>query len=210
MTEPLGTRERLLDATVDIIDQHGEVGVRVRDIAAEASVAVTSVYHHFGDRNGLISAAQAARYQRSMTEGLPAFRAGVDSCASRSEFRALVIRSSIERFGVQDRASERLRRVNALGSALDRPELAHRIATIQDDFCDELASILEVARARGWIRPDVDLRMLSAWYIGQITGRAFIELDGERPEHAAWNAIAAEAMIAVAMGDAPGASPDPD
>jgi len=55
-----GTRQRLIDVTRAFVQsQAGEdlAGLSVRKIAAEAGVAPTSLYWHFGNRRGLLDAA---------------------------------------------------------------------------------------------------------------------------------------------------------
>lgn len=50
------TRKRLLDAAEEELARHGYAGARLRDIAAAASVQITLVHHHFGDKEGLYRA----------------------------------------------------------------------------------------------------------------------------------------------------------
>ncbi|MEN9660886.1 MAG: hypothetical protein RLZZ443_815, partial [Actinomycetota bacterium] len=46
----------------------GETAVRVQEISSETGVSIGSIYHHFGDREGLIRAA----YVRQFTESVSA------------------------------------------------------------------------------------------------------------------------------------------
>ena len=52
---------------------------------------------------------------------------------------------------------------------------------------------------RGWVRPELDLRMVSGWYMGVVLGRIIIEFGGERPEHDAWNDIATNAILSTLL-----------
>lgn len=53
------TRERVLAAAVEVFARHGLVGASVRDIAREARIRVSSLYHHFPSKEALYQAVQA-------------------------------------------------------------------------------------------------------------------------------------------------------
>jgi AcrR family transcriptional regulator len=87
VVEQVPTRQRLLDRTIEVIEAEGVPGVRVQPIAAAAGVAVPSVYHFFGSKEGLIEAAQAERYGRVLAESSFRFAIGVQDSADAAEFR---------------------------------------------------------------------------------------------------------------------------
>jgi AcrR family transcriptional regulator len=51
------TRQRLIDATRELIAQHGEAGVSLRAITDAADANVASVSYHFGSKDALVTAA---------------------------------------------------------------------------------------------------------------------------------------------------------
>ncbi|WP_161962551.1 TetR/AcrR family transcriptional regulator [Nocardioides speluncae] len=50
-------RAQLLEATISVIAERGVRGMRVQEVAAQAGVSVTLLYHYFGSREGLLEAA---------------------------------------------------------------------------------------------------------------------------------------------------------
>lgn len=50
-------RTQLLEATISVIAERGVRGMRVQEVAANAGVSVTLLYHYFGSREGLLEAA---------------------------------------------------------------------------------------------------------------------------------------------------------
>ena len=86
----LSTRDEILRLTVEAIDLGGEGGVHVAEIAKASHVAVTSIYHFFQNREGLIEAAQASRFAREFTINANAFSEEVNKCVTQEEFRALL------------------------------------------------------------------------------------------------------------------------
>jgi len=56
-SEDLKTRQRILIATVEMLEQHGGRGVRMGDIARAAGISRQAVYLHFSSRADLLVAA---------------------------------------------------------------------------------------------------------------------------------------------------------
>jgi len=190
------TRERLLQAAIEVIATEGERAIRVRDIAGRAGVTEPSLYHFFGSREGLIIAAQAARFQEEQLEGLRAFIAAVHEADDADDFVAAV-RDTLTWAYQPSRKAIRSTRLDVLGSAQSRPGLARQLANAQRVVNGELADVLRFAQRRGWVRTRLDGDVLAAWIIGQISGRAFIEIDPELAGSTEWDEISITAVLAV-------------
>ena len=67
------TAQRLLDAAVHQLDSEGEAGLRVDAVVAEAGVTIPVLYHHYGNREGLVRAAHVARLTRDLAKVLAGF-----------------------------------------------------------------------------------------------------------------------------------------
>ena len=66
-SENIETRSRILDATVNMLEEHGGVGVRMGDIAKAAGISRQAVYLHFASRAELLVAATIAAAMTLMT-----------------------------------------------------------------------------------------------------------------------------------------------
>lgn len=198
--DDLDTRARLLAAAIDVLESEGEVAVRIRDISARAGVSYASLYHFFQDREGLIEAAQAERFRRSLMETLPPLRVAIEACQSREELRA-VIEIGVTGMWSPARAGVRRARMEALAGATSRPRLAALLGEIQRNYNRAVGAALAGPRDRGWVRDDIDLEMFAAWALGVTSGRVFVELDEERSDAEAWNRIALEALFRILQGD---------
>lgn len=193
------TRERLLRAAIATIATDGERAIRVRDIAAQAGVTEPSLYHFFGSREGLIIAAQTARFREDQLEGLARFREAVQACTTFEEFVAAV-RATLQWAYGSERHGARSTRIDVLGSAQSRPELARELVAAQRGVNVALGDSLRLAQTRGWVRPDVDCTILAAWVATQILGRAFLEIDAELATSTEWNEISIAATLAACTG----------
>lgn len=195
-----GTAELILRHTIIAIEAQGEASIRVKELADEVGVAVTSLYHFYGSREGLIEAAQARRYATGLRELAAEWKAQFASCRAQREFR-LLIRCQMHEVMSADQADRRMAGLNVIGSAHGRPHLAAAIAEAQREFVSTITDALTVPQHRGWIRRDLDLRAFSAWYVGQISSRAVIDVGDTGVDTDGWSCIATDAVMAVLFGE---------
>jgi AcrR family transcriptional regulator len=199
VVEQVPTRQRLLDRTIEVIEAEGVPGVRVQPIAA-AGVAVPSVYHFFGSKEGLIEAAQAERYGRVLAESSSRFAIGVQDSADAAEFRQRC-RTALLGFCDDEGAARRLSRINALGSGYAHPELLAALNETQARASEGFAGVIAAAQERGWIRPELDPAAVAAWLMGSILGRVLIEIGPNQVDPDRWNAVFLEAAFGLLFGD---------
>ena len=134
------TEQKILDETIRIIETSGETNVRVHDIEVAVGITAPSIYHFFGNREGLVAEAQAERFLRSFQELDRFLDLAVASVKSRDDTRA-ALRQLLKMIFDPSRAQARQHRLAAMGSAEGRPELALRIAERQA-LSDDLGIVL--------------------------------------------------------------------
>lgn len=195
---PAGTRERMLHLAIATIEEHGEAAVRVREVSDATGVSFASLYHFFGSREGLVEAALAEMYSRSLREVNAAVADMVNTSTTLAEFIEGGRRVSLLAYDPA-RASARSTRLRVLGGLAGRPKLAARLAVEQHAANLELASILGVAQQRGWLKPNLDLVTLAAWLTGLTFGRAIVEVAPEGIDLGAWNEMSIAALLAVCI-----------
>ena len=194
------TRDNLLEAAISALESGGIGAVKVRDIAAAAGVTYASLYHFFGDRDGLVAAAQAERYKRSILIIKDSFAPELNKCRNQREFKAFCRRSLAVILG-EERADKRMTRINVLGSSQTNPLLQEQIAEAQRAVNRQLADMFRSAQLKGWIRGDLNLETFFAWYSGMITSRVLIEIDSEHADSKVWDNITIEAILHALCGD---------
>ena len=144
------TIDRIVDATVAAIEAGGEPSLRVNDIARDSDVSVATLYHYFGDREGLVVAARLKQYQGSTGLYLEEFAKAADAATSATDFASLV-RMFFERAIADNNRSIRFLRAEIIGSSRTRPQLAASLREIQADHVERLAEVFHGARERGFI-----------------------------------------------------------
>jgi AcrR family transcriptional regulator len=191
--------QRLIDATIAVIDVHGETAVRVQDIVATVGVPIPVLYREFGNREGLVQAAQVDRLTRALGGELELLAAAIQGVRDADEF-ATLIDLTLDQVWSEERRSMRWKRVNILGSTYGRPELTQAIAMIQRGSVSGIAEALRPAQEQGWMRQDLDLEAFAAWFAGLMIGRILIELGGTTQHDAAWNDMSRAALRHVMFG----------
>jgi AcrR family transcriptional regulator len=63
-----GTRERILQAAARLLAESGGAPVSTRAVCAAAGVGAPTLYHHFGDKDGLLDAVVSYGFERYLAE----------------------------------------------------------------------------------------------------------------------------------------------
>jgi AcrR family transcriptional regulator len=192
--------DRILDAAIEMIECGGEAAVRVNDLAIRSGLAVTAVYHYYGDRDGLIAAAQAARYIRNAREFMAQHIMDVRNCQSREELRAY-LHSFLREVFSAERAPARWVRVNVLGSSYARPALQRALSDEHNRMFGEIEKLWTEVQARGFINPTVDPVAIGPWYMSVITGRVLIEIPGSNVDVRAWDTLMLQLLDSFFFGE---------
>jgi AcrR family transcriptional regulator len=164
----------MLEAAIALLETGGEAAVRVDPVVDAASVTKPSLYHYFGDRDGLIVAAQAERYRRSLLYGMAGQRESTEQCQSREEFMALVCNWMVAIASPEGEERRRVR-IDVLGSAATRPQLRAQIGEMDTIAARELGDLLRIADQRGWLSTRFDLDVAATWWYGMMNGRYLVE-----------------------------------
>ncbi|UDY35079.1 TetR/AcrR family transcriptional regulator [Dermatobacter hominis] len=166
---------RLIDATIAVIDERGETAVRVQDVVAEAGVQVPVLYRHFGNREGLVQAAQLSRLFRDLDAEMAVVERAIRSSEGPDELRATFDRL-MQRVMEPERRQLRWRRVSVLGSTWGRPELSAAVSVAMRGSMSRLADALREPCERGWLRDGFDPDAFSDWFAGAALSRFAAEL----------------------------------
>ena len=124
------TRELILKCATAEIDAYGIIGLRLASVAEKAQVSVPLIYKYFDDRDGLLAVVLGDWYEefvfryRSMIDGW------IDS-ASRITLEEFAQLSPKPQAGAMQK--DREFRLQVLATALENPQLHHRIKALTID-----------------------------------------------------------------------------
>lgn len=199
-TETLKTRDRLLAGAISLMEEGGEAAVRVESVASLAGVTRPSLYHFFGDRDGLVIAAQGERYRQSLFYQMVDRTELTRQCESRDDFKNLV-RDWLKSLMDADGEHRRAVRTEVLGSSVARPRLRALIREIDTQASRELGALLQVAKERNWISIPFDLDVAATWWFGMMNGRYMVEGDTPSLFRREWDEIAVASVMFILFGN---------
>jgi AcrR family transcriptional regulator len=193
------TKDALLRVAIETINEGGESAIRLDSILAEVGVSPSSLYHHYGNLNGLIEAAHVERFQKAVYGNAVELKRRIEETESRESFVAL-IDSMMDIFFSSVREIARQHRVNVLGNAFGRPALLDAVATAQKQSLLIATEAMRIAQSKGFVNKELDVAAFVAWFDGMAWGRVLIEISPEDNQGAKWNEIAKRAVHSVLFG----------
>jgi len=170
------TAKLLIKNTVHILENQGEKAVRIPLVLADSGTSVTSIYHFFGDRAGLLAAAQADRFMQLSPIAVVDYRATTALARSADDFFAFL------RFNLIAHATEeavvrwRWGRIQILGSAIRNASLLASVSQSQRGIIEQIAAISSDGQSRGFISSEIMPRDAAIWFQGMQMGRVLTEI----------------------------------
>lgn len=196
--DPSAARERILEVTIWALESTAEVGFTVDQIAEAAHVGKQSIYQYFGDRDGLIVAAQAERYRRSILTGSTALMDGLIDCVTLEEYVHLLL--SVAMTILRTGGERRRFRIQALGSAVTRPNLQAEIGEAHRASVATLTKVFAFGQRRDWVSTTYSASTLSAFWFDVVTGHHVSESYIDEAEHESINWATIDAVSFMLFG----------
>jgi AcrR family transcriptional regulator len=170
------TRAHILQYANAELEQFGPVKFNILRVIENAGVSRSSLYHHFGDRDGLIAAVEVERFveERRITNEL--LRLSVDAVKTSDELFLLIEQALHATSTVEGRES-RAHRIAVIAAAQNNLSLETALAEHGNIGDRYLAETLEIGIARGIIKPQQSTlsiaRIISTLFIGRISVDGF-------------------------------------
>jgi AcrR family transcriptional regulator len=165
----------VIAVTTQLLLEHGEGGFRIEDVIEKTGISKSSLYLHFGDRDGLVASAYAELFtidtNRNISQAITAF-----SNIKSSEQLESIIGLLVETL-VKTPADVRWNRIDVLAAARHRPEFLARITEAQTRMNSALEEVFRVQQALGNARKDMDPREMAVLIQAVSFGRLFRDID---------------------------------
>jgi AcrR family transcriptional regulator len=161
--------------TTQLLLEHGEGGFRIEDVIEKTGISKSSLYLHFGDRDGLVAAAYAELFtidtNRNISQAIAAFST-VESYEQLDSIIGLLVGALVQTPG-----DVRWNRIDVLAAARHRPEFLARITEAQTRMNSALEEVFRVQQALGNVRKDMDPREMAVLIQAVSFGRLFRDID---------------------------------
>lgn len=189
------TVDLVIAETKSALARGGETAVRIQEISKATNVSIGSIYHHFGDRDGLIRATYVHLFASSVRQDIGSvkrFIAKMHSVQEIIEHYDDMTKFLVSHFGRQS-ASER---ASIIGNTTGRPLLRSALAEVQHELTNSLTEVMVHLQERKILKPHLSPRAAAVMTLGMLHGRVIAELDTDPVAEADWN----QAMLSALGG----------
>lgn len=168
----------VIDAARRAMRASGESAVRVQEISSETGVSIGSIYHHFGDREGLIRAAYVHQFSESVAADIERLKTWSATISSVQDLRAryeemlAFLANYYQMMPVAERAT-------VIGNAVSRPELRAAIAESHTRLTDGLTEVMQNLADAGILKEHIAPRAAAQVVLGLLHGRVLTEIDND-------------------------------
>lgn len=170
------TKAHILKVAQAELEAHGPVKFNILRVIEESGVSRSSLYHHFGDRDGLITAVEVERYIEEIRFSNEMLRLVISTATSGAKFfesLEVALLAASTTVGRQQRAH----RIAVIAAAQSIPALQQALVEHSESGDVYLAETLEIARTKGLISTSAPMlpiaRMISTLFIGRIAVDGF-------------------------------------
>jgi AcrR family transcriptional regulator len=187
------TIAKLLEVTISELDRVGLARIDIESLLRKSKISKGSLYHHFGSKNGLLAAAEAQQFMKYLKREGETFRKLIEDCKSKQKFIDLVA-AVMKITRLEANVDFRKKRVRAIAMSFNDENLAQVLKNAQIEVTQYLAGSFQIAKDRGWVKPDTDLMALSYWIQGVFIGHIMLDITEQTEHEDAWGQVAFEAL----------------
>ena len=142
-----------------IVEERGEAGLRVAELAERCGVAVGLLYHYFSDRSAIISAVRETQFIARVESDIQNLKQ-----YSTTGNNADIVDIIVNQFAdprAEERNKYRLERMEVLVAASRNPELLEKLKTVESRFTHEILETIRNAKKSGLVAENVDEKSLA-------------------------------------------------
>jgi AcrR family transcriptional regulator len=169
--------DEVIEVTIELVLKHGDSGFRIEELIERTSISKSSLYLHFGDRDGLVGAAMSTAYLRDIKTNVDGAIALFSGISTRKQMLDAI--PTLVNAALNTRDIARWQRVTVLASAQHRPEMLKRISEAQTMIDTALEELIREKQNQGIVRKDLDAREIGVLIQTAIIGRVFRDIDSK-------------------------------
>ena len=144
----------IVEKTIVLLERDGAVGFRIEDLIAQTGISKSSLYLHFGDRDGLIAVALESAFVRDVRANVDGAIAIFSKVKTKKQMQQAI--PTLVDAALNLRNESRWQRLMVLSSARHHQDMLKRISDSQIMFNSALEEIVRDKQQLGIIRNDLD------------------------------------------------------
>lgn len=165
------TALKLMDTVSAMLDGAHSHDILVDEVLRVSGVSRGSLYHHFGDFPGLISATLLLRFSINVKADAAAMMAVATSAISKEDYweRIRVLSAMTQ---IPERAPIRAERARIISMASSDEEFGKQLALEQDHLTSAMAESIALAQNKGWVNPHLSAQAIAVFLQAYSLGRS--------------------------------------
>ena len=169
--------DAIIEVAIELVLQHGDSGFRIEELIERTGISKSSLYLHFGDRDGLVGLALSTAFLRDIRNNVDDAAVLLADVKNRKQMEEAI--PQLVELALNTPDVSRWQRVMVLASARNRPEMMKRVSEGQTMVNTAIEELVRGLQNSGAVRIDLDAREIGVLIQTAIIGRIFRDIDSE-------------------------------
>lgn len=169
--------DAIIEVAIELVLQHGDSGFRIEELIERTGISKSSLYLHFGDRDGLVGLALSTAFLRDIRNNVDDAAVLLADVKNRKQMEEAI--PQLVELALNTPDVSRWQRVMVLASAKNRPEMMKRVSEGQTMVNTAIEGLVRELQNSGVVRIDLDAREIGVLIQTAIIGRIFRDIDSE-------------------------------
>ena len=169
--------DAIIEVAVELVLRHGDSGFRIEELIERTGISKSSLYLHFGDRDGLVGLALSTAFLRDIRNNVDDAAVLLADVKNRKQMEEAI--PQLVELALNTPDVSRWQRVMVLASARNRPEMMKRVSEGQTMVNTAIEELVRGLQNSGAVRIDLDAREIGVLIQTAIIGRIFRDIDSE-------------------------------
>ena len=169
--------DAILEVAIELVLRHGDSGFRIEELIERTGISKSSLYLHFGDRDGLVGLALSTAFLRDIRNNVDDAAVLLADVKNRKQMEEAI--PQLVELALNTPDVSRWQRVMVLASARNRPEMMKRVSEGQTMVNTAIEELVRELQNSGAVRIDLDAREIGVLIQTAIIGRIFRDIDSE-------------------------------
>lgn len=190
------TAQRILSVAIKELDEVGPSRFNLDRVIENSEVSRSSLYHHYGNRDGLIIAVELHRLETHLTASDQELRKMLESISSPKEAWQL-IELGVRSAASQQQRAVRIQRFASFAASEHAPAIRESLQHLQIRAAEEFSETLRLARDRGFMAPVDPVEGTAHFIQSFLLGRMLVDITDDVVADEQWHQAAMTSLHAL-------------
>lgn len=187
------TASNILTVAVKELRAVGPANFNVDRVQLEADVSRSSLYHHFGNREGLIVAATIQEIHEELNTGISELRKFAETITS-GQVIVDFIKAAIRDTSSAERRGKRLTRAGTFAAGRHSEMVARALGETEAKNLEDFIELLRYTKERNLLNPREPLEGTIAVISSMLMGRIVVDFIEDKTVESGWVTVASDVV----------------